>query len=243
MLKTLIIDDEVRSRSVLRAMISKYCANIFIAGEAATIEDAILLISEHDPDLVFLDVELGLGTGFDLLGQLPEIRFKTIFITAYDHFAIKAIKWSAQDYLLKPLDPQELIAAVNKLTVTSAHVQNLPAPKSDSGEVNGKRIGLPMMDGLVFFDIGQIVCCEAKGAYTECSFTDNKKILVSKPLQVYEAILLQHGFFRVHHSFLINLACVKEYIRGRGGVVVMIDGSNIPVASRKRDEFLKHLLH
>lgn len=242
-LKTLIIDDEVRSRSVLRTMISKHCSNIDVCGEASTIDDALQLITQQRPDLVLLDIELGLGTGFDLLGQIPDIQFKTIFITAYDHFAIKAIKWSAQDYLLKPVDPVELTTAINRVlaTCTASHV--IEEPKNELQEFNGKRIGLPTMDGLSFVDIDDIVHCEAKGAYTAFSFLSKKKIMVSKPLQVYEDMLNSQGFYRVHNSFLINLAHIKEYIKGRGGSVVMADGATITVATRKRDSFLKHLLH
>lgn len=243
MLKTLIIDDEVRSRSVLRTMISKYCHNIHVSGEASTISDALQLITQESPDLVFLDIELGLGTGFDLLGQVPDINFRTIFITAYDSFAIKAIKWSAQDYLLKPLDPVELVAAVNRMLLQAAQQQESVSTKAEIAELTGKRIGLPTMEGLSFVDIADIVCCEAKGAYTEVSLISKKKILISKPLQVYEDILSIHGFYRVHNSYLINLAHIKEYVKGRGGSVLMSDGTSITVATRKKDEFLKQLLY
>lgn len=242
-LKTLIIDDEIRSRSVLRTMIEKYCNSIAICGEASTIEEAHQLITHEQPDLVFLDIELGLGTGFDLLGQIPDIRFKTIFITAYDHFAIKAIKWSAQDYILKPVDPTELTTAVNRVLATWAINHRASKSQNDTHEFAGKRIGLPTMDGLTFVDITDIIHCEAKGAYTEFSFHNKKKIMVSKPLQVYEDMLSSQGFYRVHNSYLINMAHIKEYVKGRGGSVVMADGANITVATRKKDDFLKHLLH
>lgn len=242
-LKTLIIDDEVRSRSVLRTMIGKYCNSIEVCGEASTIEEALQLIAQQQPDLVFLDIELGLGTGFDLLGQIEDIRFKTIFITAYDHFAIKAIKWSAQDYLMKPVDPAELTTAVNRVVATMAKEHELPEHKTEAQEFAGKRIGLPTMDGLTFVDVNDIVHCEAKGAYTEFAFLNKKRIMVSKPLQVYEDMLSGRGFYRVHNSFLVNMVHIKEYVKGRGGSVIMADGASITVATRKKDDFLKHLLH
>lgn len=240
-INSLIIDDEVRSRSILRTMISRHCGNITISGEASNIDDALQLIKDVSPDIVFLDIELGLGTGFDLLGQLPEINFQTIFVTAYDSFAIKAIKWSAQDYLLKPVDPVELVASVNK-TIRAINNKN-EKPISEHTIVNGSKIGLPCMEGLIFVDIADIVRCEAKGTYTEFAFTDRKKLLISKPLQVYEDILEAYGFFRVHNSHLINLNRIKEYIKGRGGNIIMADGEVITVAARKKDDFLKHILH
>jgi two-component system, LytTR family, response regulator len=240
-IKTLIIDDEVRSRSILRTMVSRHCSNITISGEASTIDEALKLIQDIQPEIIFLDIEMGLGTGFDLLGQLPEINFQTIFVTAYDSFAIKAIKWSALDYLLKPVDPAELVASVNK----AIRAINNKDDKSSNEHtiVKGNKIGLPCMEGLKFVDIAHIVRCEAKGAYTEFSFTDQKKLLVSKPLQVYEEILESYNFFRVHHSHLINLNCIKQYNKGRGGSIVMADGEVITVAARKKDDFLKRILH
>lgn len=241
-LKTLIIDDEVRSRSILRTMLSHHCSDIEISGEATNIDEALKLIQETSPDIVFLDIELGLGTGFDLLGQLPEISFQTIFVTAYDSFAIKAIKWSAQDYLLKPVDPVELVASVNK-TIRAINTKNDKTTATEHAIVNGNKIGLPCMEGLKFVEITDIVRCEAKGTYTEFSFKDRKKLLISRSLQVYEEILETYGFFRVHHSHLINLNCIKEYIKGRGGNIIMADGAIIAVAARKKDEFLRHILH
>lgn len=239
-INTLIIDDEVRSRSILRTMLSRHCDNITILGEASTIDDAIALIQDTQPDIVFLDIELGLGTGFDLLGQLPDISFQTIFVTAYDSFAIKAIKWSAQDYLLKPVDPTELVASVNK-AVAALSVKNDKANIEQN--TMGNKIGLPCMEGLKFVNITDIIRCEAKGTYTEFSFTNNTRLLISKPLQVYEDILSPHGFFRVHNSHLVNLNRIKEYIKGRGGTVIMADGEIIGVAARKKDDFLNHILH
>ncbi len=242
-LRSLIVDDEVRSRSILKTMISRHCANLEIAGEATNINEAIDLINEMKPSIVFMDVELGFGTGFDILGQLPDIHFETIFVTAYDHFAIKAIKWSALDYLLKPVDPAELIASVAKAENNIKNREHKTAEAEDKPVISDRKLGLPCMEGLKFKDITDIVRCEAKGTYTEFSFVDNTRLIVSKPLQAYEDILSTYGFLRVHHSHLINLNRIKEYIKGRGGNIIMADGAIIAVAARKKDEFLRHILH
>lgn len=241
--RSLIVDDEVRSRSILKTMISRHCHNLEIAGEATNINEAIDLINETSPSIVFMDVELGFGTGFDILGQLPDIHFETIFVTAYDHFAIKAIKWSALDYLLKPVDPAELIASVAKAEVNLKAREHKPAETGDKPVIYDRKLGLPCMEGLKFKNIADIVRCEAKGTYTEFSFADNTKLTVSRPLQAYEEILSPYSFFRVHHSHLINLNRIKEYIKGRGGNIIMADGAIITVAARKKDEFLSHILH
>ncbi len=241
-IKTLIIDDEVRSRSILRTMLARHCSNIRISGEADNIEEALRLIQDSQPEIVFLDIELGLGTGFDLLGQLADVNFQTIFVSAYDSFAIKAIKWSAQDYLLKPVDPTELVASVNKAIAALSQKNELPKTGIDT-IATGSRIGLPCMEGLKFVNVTDIVRCEAKGTYTDFTFSDQTKVLISRPLQVYEEILAPHGFFRIHNSHLINLNYIKEYIKGRGGTVIMTDGEIIAVAARKKDEFLNKVLH
>lgn len=241
-MKTLIIDDQIRSRRVLKRMISQYCNNLNLTGEADNIDDAIELIKTSQPDLIFLDVDLGDGTGFDLLGQLKDTSsFKTIFVTAHESYAIKAIKWSAQDYLLKPVDPTELVASVNK----AAQVVNRAMSDKDLQSItnDSNNVGLPTMEGLKFVRIKDIVRCEAKGSYTSFYFKDGEKLIVSKPLQVYEEIFIEHNFFRIHKSHLVNLNEIKEYIKGRGGNVVMADGMVIAVAMRKKEEFLKRILH
>lgn len=239
----LVVDDEIRSRSILKTMIARYCTSLSISGEAANINDALNVIKQVKPDIVFLDIELGLGTGFDLLGQLPEINFQTIFVTAYDSFAIKAIKWSAQDYLLKPVDPDELVTSVNKATRAINDKSRLSVHKNEHNTLNGNIIGLPSMEGLKFIDITAVVRCEAKGTYTEFSFVNGPKLLVSKPIHAYEQILEKYGFFRVHKSHLINLSYIKEYIKGRGGTIIMADKAVITVAARKKDEFMNQILH
>ncbi|MEZ5016163.1 MAG: LytTR family DNA-binding domain-containing protein [Flavipsychrobacter sp.] len=236
----LIIDDELRSRRVLKRMLSQYCEDIYILGETDNIDHGLELIKSTSPDILFLDIQLKNETGFELLGQIPNITFQTIFVTAYDSYAIKAIKWSAQDYILKPVDPDELKAAVNKaISKTNTH-KKTEEKKAVSTEAN---IGLPTMDGLKFVPINTIMRCEAKGTYTHFFFDKNESILVSKSLQVYENLLKEHGFFRIHKSHLVNLKYIKEYIKGRGGHIVMKDNTTIGVALRKKEDFLKRILH
>jgi two-component system LytT family response regulator len=237
----IIIDDEIRSRSILHTMLGRYCPQISIAAEADNIDDALLLIRDVAPDIVFLDIELGHGSGFDLMGQLDTILFETIFVTAFEGFAIKAIKWSAQDYLLKPVDPAELQAAVNK-TVHKIR-QNRQHRELAETFVKGNKIGLPSQDGLKFIAVDSIIRCEAKGAYTEFHLTDKTKLTISRNLHTYETLLDPYGFYRVHHAHLISMEHIKEYIKGRGGSLIMSDNTEISIAIRKRDDFLKHILH
>jgi len=242
-MKTLIIDDQVKSRRVLKRMVQQYCPDITISGEADNVEDALAGIETIRPDLIFLDVELGHETGFDLLAQTRVNNFQTIFVTAHDSFAIKAIKWSAQDYLLKPVDPAELVASVNKATLAVNEKKNMRMQAEPPAQLNDNNIGLPTMEGLKFVPIQDMVRCEAKGPYTEISFTNRDKVMVCKSLQLYENMLARFGFYRIHKSHLVNLRYIKEYIKGRGGNVVMTDGATITVALRKKDDFMKHILH
>ncbi len=242
-MKTIIIDDQVKSRRILKRMIHQYCQGITVDGEADNVDDAVACIKTVNPDIIFLDVELGHESGFDILGQVPDFNFQTIFVTAYDSFAIKAIKWKAQDYLLKPIDPEELIAAVNNAVRAINNNKHLPAPIDEHNMLNEHNIGLPTMEGLMFVPVKDMVRCEAKGPYTEISFTNRGKLTVCKSLQLYEQILSKFGFYRIHKSHLINLGYIKEYIKGRGGNVVMSDGATITVALRKKEDFLKHILH
>ena len=240
-IKAIIVDDEIRARRVLKRLLSKHCDNITLIGEANNIDDARVIIKENGPDIVFLDVELSHETGFDLLGEISKINFQTIFVTAHDDYAIKAIKWSAVDYVLKPIDPIELKAAVEKAINNSTRLSNQPSESIRKTDDNN--IGIPTMEGLQFVLIDSIIRCEAKGAYTICHFNDKTSITSSKALQTYDQLLSPKGFFRIHKSHLINIAYIKEYIKGRGGNVIMSDGTTLAVALRKKEEFLKRILH
>lgn len=233
-IQAVIVDDEIRSRSILRTMLARYCPEVTLAGEASAVEEALGLIRNRQPDIVFLDVELGNGSGFDLLGQLEHIPFRIIFVTAFESFAIKAIKWSAQDYLLKPVDPAELRAAVAKALQSPAPVQE--------DHFSSYRLALPASDGLLFVDTDKIVYCASEGRYTRFHLADEpKKILVTRNLGEYEMVLAAQGFVRIHHQYIVNMKYVNRYVRGRGGYLVMSNGSELPVSTRRKDEFFDRL--
>lgn len=240
-LTAVIIDDEVKQRRLLGRMLSKFCKNVSVVGEAGNISTAVKIIEETSPDAVFLDIKLKNEMGFDLLAELPEIKFHTIFTTAHDSYAIKAIKWSALDYLLKPIAPEELMAAINKVQRLNIK-ENKDVINNNTSEPQSK-IGLPTVNGLLFESINKIIRCEAKGPYTEFSFTDNKKVLISRSIKFYEELLSKHNFFRVHKSHLINMDHITEYLKGTGGNIIMTDGAVIAIAVRKKEDFLKRLLH
>ena len=248
LLKTLIVEDEARGRKALKAMISEI-NEVTLIGESPDVEDAIIKIQIHNPDLILLDIEMPYKNGFDLLAALPNRSFDVIFTTAYDSYALKAIKCSAIDYLLKPIDPEELKLAIYKTiekrrkTQYQSHLQmnNLLDNLKAINKQNFK-LSLPNANGSVFVPINEIIRCESDANYTRF-FLENetKAILVSKTLKDYDELLTDFGFCRVHHSHLINLKFIKKYIRGEGGIVVMVDGTEVEVSRRKREVFQKAL--
>lgn len=240
--KCIIVDDELRARNGLKKLIENYCTDIEVVEMADSVAAARKAIEEHKPDLVFLDIDMPGGDGFDLLEQMDDIPFEVIFATAYDQFALKAIKFSALDYLLKPIDLEELITAVNKIHQkrgTKPDKQRYQSLKANISQKNLERIALPSSDGLVFVNIKDIVRLQSDGSYTVFHTTGtDKNILVTKSLGEYEEILEENGFFRTHHSHIININRVQKYVRGRGGYVVMDDGSSVDVSARRKDEFM-----
>lgn len=240
-IKCIIVDDELRARNGLKKLIENYCEDAVVVDMADSVANARIAIAEHAPDLVFLDIDMPGGDGFDLLEQLDDIPFEVIFATAYDQFALKAIKFSALDYLLKPIDLEELIAAVNKVHKkkgTAPDKERYQSLKANIAQKNLERIALPAADGLTFVNIKDIIRLQSDGSYTIFHTTGNKNIMVTKSLGEYEEILEENGFFRTHHSHIININRVEKYVRGRGGYVVMDDGSSVDVSARRKDEFL-----
>ncbi|CAA9274295.1 MAG: hypothetical protein AVDCRST_MAG95-2933 [uncultured Adhaeribacter sp.] len=243
MLKIVIVDDEFKSRELVKVLLQSCCPDIDIVGLAGNVKDSIALIKNTSPDLVLLDVELGVETSFNLLQQLPAISFDIIFTTAHSHYALQAIKFSAIDYLLKPIDPQELKQAVEKVRARQEQVyfskkvnvllQNLQATTSIQ-----QKVALPTSDGYIFVPIDEIIYCEADGAYTTIFTQDGSKRLVSKNIKEYEAMLESNHFFRVHNSYLINLNRITKYVKGEGGYVVMSNQTSIDVSKRRKDAFL-----
>ncbi len=240
-IKCVIVDDELRARNGLQKLITNYCTDIEVVALADSVEAARKAIAEHKPDLVFLDIDMPGGDGFDLLEQMDDIPFEVIFATAYDQFALKAIKFSALDYLLKPIDLEELISAVNKVHQkkgTKPDKERYQSLKANISHKNLERIALPASDGLMFISIKDIIRLQSDGSYTIFHTTGGKNILVTKSLGEYEEILEENGFFRTHHSHIINVNRIHKYVRGRGGYVVMDDGSSVDVSARRKDEFL-----
>lgn len=243
LLKALIVDDEIRSRDFLCNLLSEHCPNITVTAVASTAEEAVSQIRQQEPDIVFLDIELQTGTGFDVLIHFDNPSFQVIFTTAYDHYAIKAIKFSAVDYLLKPIDIDELQLSVDRAVSNvenKASNQTIRMLLHNLGKPAGSdySITLSTSAGLEFVPLQQIIRLEASGPYTHFFLKDGKKIMVSKNLKEYEGLLSGHQFFRVHNSHMINIREVKRMLKTDGGYAVMNDDSEIAISPKKKDEFM-----
>jgi two-component system LytT family response regulator len=243
MLTAVIIDDEPKGRLALRQKLKDYCPEIGLAGEAGSGEEGLRLIEEHEPEIVFLDIEMPRMNGFEMLQRLPRKNFHLIFTTAYDQYAIQAIKFAAFDYLLKPIDIEELKAAIEK--VKQQQVDSSTTGKLEVLEHNlhiknslGK-IAISTLEGLLFFNLNDIVHLEAQGNYTIFHFSGRPKLTASKTLKEIEELLPEDTFFRTHHSHIINLHYIKRYIKGDGGQIELLNGDLVDLARRKKDSFLK----
>jgi two-component system, LytTR family, response regulator len=240
-----IVDDEFQSRKVISLMLSGMFPEIEIVGETGTVRESIAGIEEKRPQLVFLDVQMQNETGFDLLDKLDKINFEVIFTTAHIEFAVKAFRYSALDYLIKPIDANELESAVQKAKKriqTPSYsrieqIQLLNQHLNDAGKIPDK-IAIPTPEGLVFIPVKDIIYCHALGNYTEFYMVNEKKITSSHTLRQYDEILSDNQFFRAHKSSLINLAHIKKYLRGEGGTVVMSNDHEIEIARRNKTIFL-----
>ena len=242
--KIMIVDDEAGCRESIEFILNKHFPQVNIVAQASSVAEASEKLSANEVDLLLLDIELGDGTAFDLLEQLEDDHCDVIFTTAYDHYAIKAIQFSAFDYLLKPIDPDELKSTLERYLEKRSR-------NGDSGEkINHlihnlrsekKKLAIPDMEGFVFIDVDDIIRCQSDGSYTRFYLTSGEKILASKSLGEYEGMLNGETFYRVHRSSLINLSHIKKYIKGEGGYVIMTDGSEIEVSRRKKAEFIKIL--
>jgi two-component system LytT family response regulator len=246
--RALIIDDIDISRATLAHDLKEYCPQIQLVGEADSVKTALVAIQEKKPDVIFLDIQMADGTGFDLLNQLKEINFQIIFTTALDSYGIKAIKFSALDYLLKPIDPDELVSAVAKLEQASKdkHVKEsinlLLENMRDKGH-GVKRIAIHSLEKVHLISIEDIIRCESQGAYTIFHLKNKEQLLATKNLKEFENLLEEYSFIRVHHSHLINFAYLKEYIKKDGGYAIMADKSEVPVSFRKRNHLLDMIGH
>jgi len=245
MIRSIIVDDELKSRESLRILVEDFCEGVEVKALCQNLTEAIQAIDQFNPDVVFLDIQLQRETGFDLLTRSETFDFEVIFTTAYSEFAIKAFKFSAIDYLLKPIDIEELRRALVKVekrignTITERLQQLLQNLRTGSSE--NYKLALPTTDGLVFVKVNQILYCEAASNYTEIIMDDNKKYVVSRTLKEYEDMLADHNFFRIHHSYLINLNGIKKYVRGEGGYVIMNNDKSLDVSKRKKEGFLSRI--
>lgn len=243
-INTVIIDDEEKSRQTLRQMLSLFCENVQIIGEAKDVRTGVELLSIVKPNLVFLDIKMPDGNGFDLLKKLEKRSFNLVFTTAYDQYAIKAFKFNAIDYLLKPIDTDELKTAVKKAennpVTNEANVDNLIHNINDSKKEEQKII-LSTSEGMHIIKVKNIIRCQADDYYTNFYLNDGRKIMLSKTLKENEELLAEYNFIRPHRSHLVNIAYIKKYVKSDGGYIVLADGTQIPVSRRKKDVMVEYL--
>lgn len=242
----IILEDEKHQQETLQRLLAETFPELRIIGIASSVPEARKLLTETKPDLAFLDVLLPPHTSFDLLNSLEHIPFEIIFTTSFEEYAVKAFRLSAVDYLIKPIVKGELVLAIEKFRQktspgkTSAHLQALLANLSATTSAHLK-IALPTLTGFLFIKVKDIIRCESDNTYTTFFTTDKKKIIVSKTLKECEQMLVDHRFYRVHNSHLVNLEYIIEYIKGEGGFVKMADGSQVDVSRRRKEEFM-HVL-
>ncbi len=240
----IIIDDSTRARSALNRDIEEFCPGLEVKHEADSVISGLKLLKNKTADILFLDIHMGDGDGFDLLELLGQHQMKVIFTTSSDAHAIKAFKFSAVDYLLKPIDPDELVIAVNKALKENTSQTDLDFLKEqlESG-VKKNRIALSTADKIQVFQLSEVVRCESDVNYTQFFFKDGSKLFVTKTLKHFDQLLSESGFYRVHQSHLINLDHVKEYQKNDGGYILMQNNAQIPISSRKKAEVVKVVLN
>lgn len=240
-----MIDDEIHCRKTLGMLLKEYCPDVQVTEQCEDAESGLTAIQRHKPHLVFLDIEMPNMNGFEMLEKLPEIHFEIIFTTSYDQYAIKAIRFSALDYLLKPVDPKELQRAVQKVAERLQHplpqqleilLQKLHQPAS-----NIQKIALPTMEGLQMIAVNSIISCASDSNYTVFFLKNKQKLIVSRPLKEIEEMLEEYSFLRVHNSHLVSLNEIDKYVKGEGGYLVMTDGSTVDVSRSKKETLLNKL--
>ncbi|MEP1781461.1 LytTR family DNA-binding domain-containing protein [Reichenbachiella sp.] len=243
-LKAILVDDEQDSRQILSNYLAKYCPDVELMAACKNIQEGLEAIKKISPDLLFLDIEMPFGTGFDLLEQVEDISFETVFVTAYDNYAIQALNMSAAYYLLKPIDIDELVNAVDKIksekeqNVDSFHVQVLLDNIKQENE-RPKKIMLPTFEGFEIVPIDQIIYCEADDNFTKFHLKEAKPLLISKTLKHFEEMLPKTKFVRIHRSSLINTDYVVRYTKGKGGYVTMENDIELEVSPKKKSQFLE----
>lgn len=240
MIDTVIIDDEQAAQITLMKFLQMHCPNVNIVGTADGVEEGIKLLTSKSLDLVFLDIKMNDGTGFDLLKRLPSIGFNLVFTTAYDEYALKAFKHSAIDYLLKPIDPLELIDAVAKVSPsnTDTSAQRVDSMLELYQDNKFDKIAIPSVDEFHFVHISDIIRCEANSNYTIIYLVSGKRIVAPKTLKEFEELLTSEGFFRVHQSHLINLSHIQQFLKTKNKLR-MSDSSEVEVSRRKKTLFME----
>lgn len=245
MLRTVVVDDEVMARETIIDMLNLFCGDVEVIGEASGVNTGYEIINHHKPDLVLLDIKMGDGTGFDLLNKFETINFHVIFITAFEEYAIQAFKFSALDYLLKPIDPEELTAAIQKAkTLISQNnlelrINTLFDNLRNINQDKRKKLVLKTTGNVHVVDLANVIRCQSDKNYTHFFTSDGEHIVVSKTLKEFDELLSEFDFFRVHQSHLINLDYIKRYDKSDGGFLVMKDDTRVPVSFRKKDELMK----
>lgn len=241
MINAIIIDDEKDAVKGLSLLLKTYCADVTLVATANSVTEGVKAIKANDPDIVFLDVEMPGGSGFDILKNFPEKNFKTIFVSAFNRYAIKAIKFSALDYLMKPVDPEELCAAVDKARNSSARNEKDQLDVLFQNLSSGKmqKLAVPIKDGLQYVGLSQIIRIEGAGSYCVFHLEEGKKMMASQNLGIYQELLGKHNFYRTHQSHIVNVEHVHQFLRTEGGTVIMSDKSRVPLSRRNKDEFCK----
>lgn len=246
-ISSILVDDEPKNLRILRGLLNEFCPEVSIVGEAQSADEAELLIKELNPQLVFLDIEMPFGNAFQLLEKMMPVQFEIIFITAFDNYMLKAFKYSALDYLLKPVTIEELVAAIQRADFRikqkniNTQLTNL-FDNQRTEQTGDKKLLVEALDGsLIFIAFKDIVKIRAEGGYTYIHSIDGKQYFSDKTVKEYEDMLPEALFFRIHHSFLINRNVIKKVYPGRGGLVELTDGSKVEVAVRRKTEFLEWL--
>ena len=247
MIKAIIVDDEADCCELLAILLERYCPEVGVAAICYSGAEALLSIAKQKPQILFLDVEMPKMNGFELLEKIPEINFELIFTTSFDQYAIKAIRFSALDYLLKPIDKDELRMAVQKVL----HRLSSPLPqqleillqKIKRPSIPVSKIAMPTMEGLHLIPIDSIISCEAESNYSILLLKDKRKLVISHTLKETEEMLEEYAFLRVHNSSIVNLNEIRTYVKGEGGYLIMSDGSIINVSRRRKESLLNKLRH
>lgn len=243
-ISALIVDDEKNGRENLAGLIKTHCPQIRVVGEARSVEQAISGIQEHQPQLIFLDIEMPGGNGFQLLEHFKDFPFEVIFVTAYDNYAIRAIRFSASDYILKPINLNELIAAVDKVSLrirNRSENERIRQLYLNTMHPANPKIGLPTGERIEFVEVQSIIRCQGESNYTHLYFSDRKPLLTAKSLIEFEELLAEYNFIRVHKTHLVNLNQVTSFTKNDGGVLFLSNGDSVAISRRRKEFVLEQL--